>query len=205
MRDILQKVVEHGTGWRTAMEGYTIGGKTGTAEKLSWENGKLKRADGKFILSFIGFAPVEDPEVVIYCVVDEPDVPQQDMSGAGTTLFHMISSELFPYLNIYRTNDLDPSEIDQVDDPVETIIADGPVEDVEDVDSEDDGSDEETYDEDRDDSDDEDSDDEESDSGGDQGSDDEEDDPGGDEGSDDPRDEDPGGDEESDEDSENDE
>ena len=141
MRNILQKVVEQGTGWRTAMEGYTIGGKTGTAEKLSWENGTLKRADGKFILSFIGFAPVEDPEVMIYCVVDEPDVPQQDMSGAGTALFHMISQDLFPYLNIYRTNDLDPESIEQVDDPVGTVIADGPVEDVEDLDEDSDDSD----------------------------------------------------------------
>ena len=137
MRGILQSVVEHGTGWRTAMEGYTIGGKTGTAEKLKLENGVLKRADGKFILSFIGFAPVEDPEVMIYCVVDEPDVPQQDMSGAGTELFHRISKELFPYLNIYRTNDIDPESIEKVDDPVGEIIADGPVEDMDDEDSDD--------------------------------------------------------------------
>ena len=136
MRSMLQSVVEHGTGWRTAIEGYTIGGKTGTAEKLAWEDGKLKRADGKFILSFIGAAPIEDPEVVIYCVVDEPDVPQQDMSGAGTTLFQMIATDLFPYMNIYRTNDLDPSKVDQVDDPVDSVIADGPVEDITDEDAE---------------------------------------------------------------------
>ncbi len=118
IRKMLQGVVENGTGWRTAMEGYTIGGKTGTAEKIP-------RNQGKFILSFIGFAPVEDPEVVIYCVVDEPDVPEQDMSGAGTMLFQMISQDLFPYMNIYRTNDVDVSKIKEVDDPVSPVFVEG--------------------------------------------------------------------------------
>ena len=118
MREMLQGVVENGTGWRTAIEGYTIGGKTGTAEKIP-------RNQGNFILSFIGFAPVEDPEVVIYCVVDEPDVPEQDMSGAGTMLFQMIAKDLFPYMNIYRTNDIDPSTIKEVDDPVSPVFVEG--------------------------------------------------------------------------------
>ena len=98
MRRILQGVVEHGTGWRTKMEDYTTGGKTGTAEKLP-------RNNGKFILSFIGFAPVEDPEVVIYTLVDEPDVPEQDKSSGATVLWGMIAEDLFPYLNIYKTGD----------------------------------------------------------------------------------------------------
>ena len=118
MREMLQGVVENGTGWRTAIEGYTIGGKTGTAEKIP-------RNQGNFILSFIGFAPVEDPEVVIYCVVDEPDVPEQDMSGAGTMLFQMIAKDLFPYMNIYRTNDIDPATIKEVDDPVSPVFVEG--------------------------------------------------------------------------------
>ena len=118
IREMLRGVVENGTGWRTAIEGYTIGGKTGTAEKIP-------RNQGKYILSFIGCAPVEDPEVVIYCVVDEPDVPEQDMSGAGTMLFQMIASDLFPYMNIYRTNDVDPSTIKKVDDPVSPVFVEG--------------------------------------------------------------------------------
>ena len=180
MREMLQSVVEHGTGWRTAIEGYTIGGKTGTAEKIDMTTGK--RADGKFILSFIGAAPIEDPEVVIYCVVDEPDVPQQDMSGAGTTLFQMIASDLFPYMNIYRTNDLDPEDVEKVDDPVDTILPDGEIME----------EDEDTSDEDDEDTDeDADSDDGESDDGGDPGGD---GDSGGDE---DSGDDDSGGDEDS--------
>lgn len=115
MCKMLQGVVENGTGWRTAIEGYTIGGKTGTAEKRP-------RNEGNFILSFIGFAPVENPEVMIYCVVDEPDVPEQDMSGAGTTLFQYIASDLFPYMNIYRTNDVKPEDIKKVDDPVSPVF-----------------------------------------------------------------------------------
>ena len=103
MREILQGVVEHGTGWRTQMEGYTTGGKTGTAEKLP-------RNNGKFILSFIGFAPVEDPEVVIYTLVDEPGVSEQDKSSGATILWANIAKDLFPYLNIYRTGDGEVTE-----------------------------------------------------------------------------------------------
>ncbi|MBR4513639.1 MAG: penicillin-binding protein 2 [Lachnospiraceae bacterium] len=93
-KDLLQ-VVESGTGSRAAVEGYTIGGKTGTAEKLP-------RGNGKYLISFIGFAPVENPQVVVYVVVDEPDVEDQSSSAAASYLFADIAKELFPYLNIYR-------------------------------------------------------------------------------------------------------
>ena len=53
--------------------GYSSGGKTGTAEKLP-------RGNGKYLVSFIGFAPVDDPALVIYVVVDEPKVDDQASS-----------------------------------------------------------------------------------------------------------------------------
>ena len=96
-KDLLQ-VVEHGTGSRAAVEGYTIGGKTGTAEKLP-------RGNGKYLISFIGFAPVENPQVVVYVVVDEPHVEDQSSSAAASYLFADIATELFPYLNIYKANE----------------------------------------------------------------------------------------------------
>lgn len=70
VRLLLQGVVTDGTGKEAQMEGYTVGGKTGTAQK--------PRADGKgytpgrYIVSFIGFAPVDNPRVVVYVAVDEP-------------------------------------------------------------------------------------------------------------------------------------
>lgn len=116
MRDELFQVVERGTGKRASVEGYTIGGKTGTAEKLP-------RGNGKYIISFIGFAPIEDPQVVVYVVVDEPNVEDQGSSAASSYIFADIAKELFPYLNIYKTNDnFDLNMEDAVDEPTDTIF-----------------------------------------------------------------------------------
>ncbi|MBQ8425937.1 MAG: hypothetical protein IJX17_07995 [Clostridia bacterium] len=68
MREMLFSVVDSGGGKNAKVEGYSIGGKTGTAQK--YENGAI--AQGKYIASFIGFAPYDDPEFVVYMVVDEP-------------------------------------------------------------------------------------------------------------------------------------
>lgn len=96
MRNILFQVIEEGTGELAGVEGYEVGGKSGTAEKLP-------RGNGKYILSFIGFAPVDDPKVMIYVVVDEPG--KQSYSLAAKNLFREISKDVFPYMNIYKTND----------------------------------------------------------------------------------------------------
>lgn len=96
MRQALFKVVDSGTAQKAKVEGYTIGGKTGTAEKLP-------RGNGKYLLSFIGFAPVENPQVVVYVTVDEPHVEDQSSSGLGTIIAQSIFEELLPYMNIYQT------------------------------------------------------------------------------------------------------
>lgn len=110
MREQLHQVVENGTGKKARVEGYTIGGKTGTAEKLP-------RKNGKYLISFIGFAPVEDPQIVIYIVVDEPHVEDQSSNVASSYLFADIATELFPYLNIYKTNDEKVDNTNAVDQP----------------------------------------------------------------------------------------
>lgn len=68
MREMLFNVVDSGGGKYAKVEGYKIGGKTGTAQK--YENNAI--AQGKYIASFIGFAPYDDPKYVVYVVVDEP-------------------------------------------------------------------------------------------------------------------------------------
>ncbi len=118
MREILFKVVDEGTGKKAGVEGYSIGGKTGTAEKLP-------RGNDKYLLSFIGFAPAEDPEVMVYCIVDEPHTGDQSTSGAGSVLFKMIAEDLFPYLNIYKTNDNYDIQASDADDETPTPIYDG--------------------------------------------------------------------------------
>ncbi len=116
MRSYLLGVVENGTGGRAAVDGYTIGGKTGTAEKLP-------RGNGKYLLSFIGFSPVEHPQIVVYVVVDEPDVEDQSSSGAGALLFHSVMEDLLPYMNIYQSNDNDVVNNGQ-DEPIGSVFGD---------------------------------------------------------------------------------
>ena len=115
LRDDLFDVVDSGTAQKAKVEGYTIGGKTGTAEKLP-------RGNGKYLLSFIGFAPVENPQVVVYVTVDEPNVEDQANSGLGTIIAQSIFEELLPYMNIYQTEDKasvgDPSVGDQTATPI---------------------------------------------------------------------------------------
>ena len=68
MRDALEHVVANGSGRTSYIEGYRVGGKTGTAQKV--ENGRY--LDGNYILSFIGFMPANDPKVVVYVAIDNP-------------------------------------------------------------------------------------------------------------------------------------
>ena len=94
MKNLLESVVSEGTGNRAYLEGYTIGGKTATSEKLP-------RRSGKYIASFIGFAPAENPQVIALVLIDEP----QGIYYGGTIAAPLVG-ELFdnilPYLGIER-------------------------------------------------------------------------------------------------------
>jgi cell division protein FtsI (penicillin-binding protein 3) len=70
MRELLQGVVEQGTGRRASIEDYAVGGKTGTTEKFLFEEGFYSEDDR--IASFIGIAPIDNPEIVIAVVLDSP-------------------------------------------------------------------------------------------------------------------------------------
>lgn len=72
MKGYMQDTVVNGTAKSAAVEGYTVGGKTGTAEKLP-------RDKKRYITSFIGFAPVENPELIVYVVIDEPKLSDQTL------------------------------------------------------------------------------------------------------------------------------
>ncbi|MDR1800841.1 MAG: penicillin-binding protein 2 [Lachnospiraceae bacterium] len=95
VKDAMRGVVTEGTGRIAQIEGYDVGGKTGTAEKLP-------RGNGKYLVSFIGYAPQEHPEVVVYVVIDEPNVGNQANSALATQLATDIMSEIFPYLGITK-------------------------------------------------------------------------------------------------------
>lgn len=102
IKESLRLVVTEGTGSKAAIEGYTVGGKTGTAEKTP-------RGTGEYILSFIGCVPCEDPQVVCYVVVDTPDENPSDSSYASK-FFSSIMSDVLPYLNIFATEDGETKE-----------------------------------------------------------------------------------------------
>lgn len=100
IRKYMGMSVEHGTSQTAKIPGYSMGGKTGTAEKVP-------RGNHKYLVSFVGFAPLDDPEVVIYVVVDEPNVEEQASSTYAQYIAQAILSEIFPYLNIYPDQQTD--------------------------------------------------------------------------------------------------
>ncbi len=93
IRSYMELSVQQGTSATSKVEGYSSGGKTGTAEKFP-------RGQGNYLVSFIGFAPVDDPQVVIYVVVDEPNTEEQASSTYAQYIAQGILSELLPYLNV---------------------------------------------------------------------------------------------------------
>ena len=93
IRSYMHQSVLRGTSQTSRVQGYSSGGKTGTAEKFP-------RGNKKYLVSFIGFAPVDDPAVVIYVVVDEPNAEDQATSTYAQYIAQGILSELLPYLNV---------------------------------------------------------------------------------------------------------
>ena len=107
VKGYLKTAVQKGTGQKSQVPGYLTGGKTGTAEKINSET--KERDKGKYLVSFIGAAPINDPKVVMYVVVDEPNVLEQADSSYAQTLFRKIATELFPYMGLYPTEEVDPN------------------------------------------------------------------------------------------------
>lgn len=94
IKEFLYKTVTSGTGGVSKVDGYSMGGKTGTAEVLP-------RGTSNYLVSFLGFAPVENPQLVIYTIVDKPNASSQPHSNFAQMLTREILREVFPYMNIY--------------------------------------------------------------------------------------------------------
>lgn len=107
IRQLCINVVAEGTGKSARPAGYLIGGKTGTAETLP-------RGNGEYIVSFIGFAPAVNPEIAIYTVIDRPNVPQQASAKYATVLTRDILTEVLPYLNIPKTEEISEKEAEEL-------------------------------------------------------------------------------------------
>ncbi|MBQ8823432.1 MAG: penicillin-binding protein 2 [Lachnospiraceae bacterium] len=91
------------TGRTARPAGYAIGGKTGTAETLPRDN-------DEYVVSFIGFAPADDPQIAIYVVVDRPNAEEQDDAKFATGIVRNVLTEVLPYLNIFMTEELSKAE-----------------------------------------------------------------------------------------------
>ena len=101
--EMCNNVVSKGTGKSARPAGYRIGGKTGTAEKYP-------RKRGNYVVSFMGFAPADDPQIVIYTVIDEPNVPSQASARYATILTKDILTEVLPYMHVFMTEELTEEE-----------------------------------------------------------------------------------------------
>ncbi len=101
--DYCNGVVTEGTGHTARPAGYAIGGKTGTAEMVP-------RDKKNYVVSFMGYAPANDPQIAIYVVVDRPNVPHQDDAKFATGIVRNILTEVLPYMNIFMTEELSEKE-----------------------------------------------------------------------------------------------
>lgn len=106
VKDYMRGVVLEGSGKLADLEGYEVGGKTGTAEKLP-------RSEGKNLVSFIAYAPQENPEIAIYVVIDEPNEYDQAQSSLAVQMASDIMKEIFPYLGITQTAAADAGDAAQ--------------------------------------------------------------------------------------------
>lgn len=101
VKSYMKASVDDGTSVFAKVDGYSMGGKTGTAQKIP-------RGNGKYLVSWIGFAPYDNPQVLIYTVVDEPNVKKQDDNRYPQWISRDILQEVLPYLNIYQDEESNP-------------------------------------------------------------------------------------------------
>ena len=99
LKKYLYNTVTSGTAKHVKVDGYSMGGKTGTAEKLP-------RGNEKYLVSYAGFAPYDNPQLLIYCIVDEPNSEEQDHSYYAQNICREILKEVLPYMNIYQDEEL---------------------------------------------------------------------------------------------------
>ncbi len=113
IRQYCNAVVEYGTGVTARPAGYRIGGKTGTAETI--DPVTHTRSETDHVVSFIGYAPADDPQIAIYVVVDRPNVEKQGDAKFATRIVRSILTEVLPYLNIFMTEEVTPEEQAELD------------------------------------------------------------------------------------------
>lgn len=97
------------TGKAARPAGYAIGGKTGTAQTIPRDN-------KEYVVSFIGHAPADDPQIAVYVVIDRLNDAKQDQAGLAAKLVREIMTEVLPYMNIFMTEELSDAEREELAD-----------------------------------------------------------------------------------------
>jgi cell division protein FtsI (penicillin-binding protein 3) len=100
MRQMMQGVVLNGTGRKAALEGYSAAGKTGTAQKF--DTATHKYSHSKYVASFAGFAPINNPEITVAVVLDTPWAPtivQREGGWTAAPVFKRITQQVLEYLH----------------------------------------------------------------------------------------------------------
>ncbi len=114
-RAMLRQVVLKGTAKRAQLNGYTSAGKTGTAWKF---NAKLKKVDaGKYMSSFIGMAPADNPAIVIGVVMDEPSGGARDGGQVSAPVFREIAEQVLPEMNVAPDSNITQENLATVEIP----------------------------------------------------------------------------------------
>ena len=101
---LLEQVVATGGGHKAAVEGYRIAGKTGTAQKINENSSGYM--DGRYIASFCGFAPVEDPRIVVLVVIDDPSAGSFYGGQIAAPVARDIFSQLLRFMHISPSSDI---------------------------------------------------------------------------------------------------
>lgn len=118
LRTMLRQVVLTGTGRRAQLNGYSAAGKTGTAWKFDSRSKSIDSS--KYISSFIGMAPAEDPEIVVAVIIDEPRAGARDGGGVAAPVFREIVQQLLQELQVQPDSPIKPA------DPVAGSIPEAP-------------------------------------------------------------------------------
>jgi cell division protein FtsI (penicillin-binding protein 3) len=106
MREMLQGVVLHGTGRKAILEGYSSAGKTGTAQKVDPATGVYSKT--KYVASFAGFAPINDPQIAVVVILDSA-VGLHQGGQVAAPVFQRITQQVMEYLHVPHDVQLPPS------------------------------------------------------------------------------------------------
>lgn len=106
MRRLMEGVILNGTGKSARLDGWTAGGKTGTAQKIDPATGRYSRT--KVIASFTGFAPINNPAVTILVSIDSPEGWPHDGAAVSAPVFKRIAEQVLPYLDVPRDVPINP-------------------------------------------------------------------------------------------------